>query len=367
MEVDLVEHTPGAPHSGIGRYTHELHRRLSERIPARLTTSIDPSLVRVSSFFHNLPVGIRNRRPGSIVHFVEDLGCSQMLWRPVVPAVATSHDLGMLVWPPEARMHRPLDRAVWYLSYLGLKRMDAVITVSDFSRRMVVTHLGIPESRVFAIPSGIDTAAFRPIPDARQRLTSWYGLPDGEDDRYLLYVGTEIPRKNLRTVFRVLARLPRTVRLLKVGAPGHPRFRAETMREIAESGVGDRVIFLDEIRDDDLAIAYGAADAYICCSLLEGFCLPILEAMACGTPVVCADAASLPEVGGEAAILAPPMDANGFAAAITAVLDDPAFRAAVVARGLERASAFSWDNTATQVLAVYERVLEARAGRFRFD
>lgn len=367
IEVELVEHTPGAPHSGIGRYTQELYRRLADRISVQLTTQIDPSLIRYSSFFHNLPLGIRARRPGSIVHFVEDLGSSQMLWNPVIPAVATSHDLGMLVWPPEATMHRPLDRFIWYLSYLALRRMDAVITVSEFSRRMVIEHLNIPPSRVFAIHSGIDTGRFRPIPDARERLTSRYALPHGSQDRYLLYVGTEIPRKNLKTIFQTLERLPPNVRLLKAGAAGHPRFREATLRAIDASGVNDRVILLDDISDEELALAYSAADVYICCSMLEGFGLPILEAMASGTPVVCSDVTSLPEIAGDAAILVPPEDDQGFAAAVASILDDEGLRSRAVTLGLERARHFSWDKTANEVVSVYERVLDARAGRYRFE
>lgn len=367
IEVELVEHTPGAPHSGIGRYTQELYRRLADRISVQLTTQIDPSLIRYSSFFHNLPLGIRARRPGSIVHFVEDLGSSQMLWNPVIPAVATSHDLGMLVWPPEATMHRPLDRFIWYLSYLALRRMDAVITVSEFSRRMVIEHLNIPPSRVFAIHSGIDTGRFRPIPDARERLTSRYALPHGPQDRYLLYVGTEIPRKNLKTIFRTLERLPPNVRLLKAGAAGHPRFREATLRAIDASGLNDRVILLDDISDEELALAYSAADVYICCSMLEGFGLPILEAMASGTPVVCSDVTSLPEIAGDAAILVAPEDDQGFAAAVASILDDEGLRSRTVTLGLERARHFSWDKTANEVVSVYERVLDARAGRYRFE
>ena len=365
IRVELVEHTPDAPFSGIGRYTRELHRRLADRVSVQLTTQIDPSLTRYSSFFHNLPLGIRGRRPGSIVHFMEDLGCSQMLWRPVVPAIATSHDLGMLVWPPEARMHRPLDRVVWYLSYLALKRMDAVITVSEFSRRMIIERLRIPPDRVFAIHSGIDTAQFQLLSDARRRLARRHGLPDGPEDRYLLYVGTEIPRKNLDTMFAMLERLPDNVRLLKVGAPGHPRFREATERMIERRRLNHRVIFLEEVPDDDLALVYGAADVYVCCSVLEGFCLPILEAMACGTPVVCSDVASLPEISGDAATFVRPDDAQGFADAVMSLLASAPRRNEAASKGLERAKHFSWEKTADQVLEVYERVRDARAGHAR--
>lgn len=360
IHVELVEHTPEAPLSGIGRYTRELHRYLAPHVSVRMTTQTGPPLSKLLSFFHHLPLGVAGHRPGNLVHFVEDLGCSQMLWRPVRPAIATSHDLGMLVWPPEARMHPPIDRMMWYLSYLGLRRMDAVITVSEFSRRMIVKRLGIPAQRVFAVHSGIDTSRFRPVADARAQVLDRYHLPNAADDRYLIFVGTEIPRKNLTTLLNALSLLPPNVRLLKVGSAGHWRFRAATDRAIVELGVSGRVIFLNEVSEDDLVLLYNAADVFISCSYLEGFCLPILEAMACGAPVVCSNTSALPEVAGDAAILLRPSDARGFAAAVTAILASDELRAKMVSRGRERADMFSWAKTAEGVLAVYERIVSAR-------
>jgi len=363
IEVELVEHSPGAPWSGIGRYTRMLYRHFPSRVSARLTTQIDPPLARYSSFFHHLPVGVRRHRPGSIVHFMEDLGSSQMLWRPVRPAIATSHDLGMLVWPQEGTMHRPPDRIMWHLSYLGLKRMDAVIAVSEFSRRMVIKRLRIPPERVFAVQSGVDASRFRPVPHARAEIAARYGLRDSAEDKYLLYVGTEIPRKNLVTIFKAMARLPGNIRLLKVGDPGHWRFRAATDRVLRELELEDRVIFVDEVTEDELILLYNAADVYICSSFLEGFGLPVLEAMACGTPVVCSNASSLPEVAGEAAILVPPADDRLFAEAIMSVLSNEGLSEQMKAKGLKRAGLFTWSRTAGGVVSVYEEVARRRSTR----
>jgi glycosyltransferase involved in cell wall biosynthesis len=215
---------------------------------------------------------------------------------------------------------------------------------------------------VVAVPSGIDIRTFRPVPDARGRLLERLRLPDGPPDRYLLYVGTEIPRKNLGTLLGALRRLPPTVRLLKAGGPGHPRFRRATERLIGELGVADRVVLIDEVSEEELVSLYSAADAYVCCSFLEGFGHPVLEAMACGTPVVSSDAASLPEVVGEAGLLVPPADEDRLVAAIEALLGDPGLRTRLVGAGLDRAAAFSWQRTAEGVVAVYERVLAGDVG-----
>jgi glycosyltransferase involved in cell wall biosynthesis len=357
IEVDLVEHTLAAPRSGIGRYTRELLRHLPAAVSARLTTHLDPPLAGYATFLHHLPMGVRDRRPGSLVHFVEDLGCSQMLWRPVHPAVATSHDLGFLAWLPEREMHPRFDRLIWRLSYEGLKRMDAVITVSEYSRKVLIRRLGLPEERVFAIHSGIDAAAFRPSADARSQLLARYRLPDGAADRYLLYVGTEIPRKNLAALLRALDRLPPRVRLLKVGDAGHPRFRRATERQVNALGVGDRVIILDDVADEDLRLMYAGADCYVCPSFLEGFGQPVLEAMACGAPVVCSNVTALPEVVDGAALLVPPDDDAALAEAIGSVLDDVAVDRRLRAASLARSRAFSWQRTAAAVAAVYGRVI----------
>jgi glycosyltransferase involved in cell wall biosynthesis len=357
IDVELVEHSPGAPFSGIGRYTRDLYSHLVPYISARLVTHVDPPLTRYVSFLHHLPLGVQPHRAGTIVHFVEDMGCSQMLWRPVRPAIATSHDLGMLVWPPEAKMHRSLDRLLLYLSYLGLKRMDAVVTVSEFSRQMLIKQLRAPAERVFTVYSGIDHAIFKPVAGAREKLAERCGLPDGTSDRFLLYVGTEIPRKNLVTLLKALGQLPVNIRLLKVGPPGPRRFREATKKVIEQLNLTDRVLFFEQVSDDDLALLYNVADAYVCCSFLEGFGHPVLEAMACGTPVICSNVAALPEITGGAAILVPPDDDKAYAEAILTVLSDHTLHEQLSTQGQQRAAAFTWERTAESVVAVYQEVI----------
>jgi glycosyltransferase involved in cell wall biosynthesis len=356
IQVELVEHTPGSPHSGIGRYTRELQRHLSEFVTTTLTTQVDPPLSEYLTTLRHFPIGVTDHRPGSIVHFVEDLGCSQMLWRPLRPAVATSHDLGVIAWPPERQMHPAIDRIVWRLSYVGLKKMDAVIAVSNFSRQMLIRRLRLDPGRVFTVHSGINTSTFKPIPSARQELIARYRLPAAEELSYLTYVGTEIPRKNMLTILKTLSRLPSNVMLLKVGSPGTWRARQATYDAIRHLGLGGRVLFYEDVPEDDLPLFYCTADVYIACSFLEGFGHPILEAMACGTPVICSNVASLPEVAGDAAILIHPTDDRRFAEAVTSVLSDTRLRKRMVSNGLERTRKFSWQKTAEGVVAVYERV-----------
>jgi glycosyltransferase involved in cell wall biosynthesis len=258
-------------------------------------------------------------------------------------------------------MHRRVDRWIWRQSYEGLRRMDAVIAVSEYSRSVVIEKLDIPPERVVAIHSGVDTTTFHPIEDARARMLERHRLPAGPDHRYLLYVGTEIPRKNLATLLRALRRLPPTVHLLKAGSAGHPRFRRDTLGLLAELSLEDRVVLLEELGDDDLPLLYAGSDCYVSPSFLEGFGQPVLEALACGTPVVCSNVTALPEVVGDAALLVPPDDDAGVAAAVRSVLDDAALERRLRLAAIQRAQGFSWQRTADAVAAVYERVAAARA------
>jgi glycosyltransferase involved in cell wall biosynthesis len=356
LPVELVLHDPSARGTGIGRYAWALHRHLSGRVNVRVTAQTAPPLARYLDFLRYLPTGVVGHDPGALVHFTEDAGCAQMLWRPVHPAVATSHDLGWLSWPPEARMHRAFDRALLRLSYLGLRRMDAVIAISEYSRRQLIEHLGIPEERVVTVHSGVDQAAFRPMEVDRAGLLRQHGVVDDPSFRYLLYVGSELPRKNLATILRALGRLPQSVRLLKLGGPGPRRFRRRTTELVARLGLADRVFLIGEVSDADLIRFYNAADAYVCASFLEGFGQPVLEAMACGLPVVSSSAGALPEIAGPAALLVAPLDDVGLAEAVDRLLGDAELRRRLIQHGLEQAARFSWDQTADGVLSVYRHV-----------
>jgi alpha-1,3-rhamnosyl/mannosyltransferase len=128
---------------------------------------------------------------------------------------------------------------------------------------------------------------------------------------------------------------------------------------IAELELEGRVLFFDKVPEEDLPLFYGAVDAYVCASFLEGFGHPVVEAMACGTPVVCSNAASLPEVAGDAAILVPPDDIQAFTEAVHAVICDKELRTDMIARGLKQAASFSWEQTAARVAEVYHLVAKS--------
>jgi glycosyltransferase involved in cell wall biosynthesis len=184
----------------------------------------------------------------------------------------------------------------------------------------------------------------------------------GTGERFVLFVGALKPTKNLSTVIEAYVRLRRADatrhRLVLVG--GTTAWLKEDITAAARaSGYGDEIVFTGYVPDDDLVALYNAADIFVSPSLFEGFGLPPLEAMACGTPVVTSNTTSLPEVVGDAALMVNPLDAEELAGAMSAVLGDDALRAHLATRGLERAAAFSWEATARIVLEVYNDVVGA--------
>lgn len=268
-----------------------------------------------------------------------------------VPTVLTVHDLIFRRYPQH---HKPLNR--WYLNAtlpLFCRRADHIIAVSEQTKRDVLAAYAVPASKITVVYEAAD-ARFAPQPagrvaEARRR----YRLPD----RYLLFVGTIEPRKNLGQALTVFERLYAerlTDALVIVGKRGwlYDAF----FSRLAQSPARQAVLFPGFVPDADLPAVYAGAQALVFPSEFEGFGLPVLEAMACATPVVCSNSSSLPEVAGDAALLVDPADADALAAALRRILTEPDLAAELTRRGLIQAGRFSWQRAAAETLAVYRQV-----------
>jgi glycosyltransferase involved in cell wall biosynthesis len=267
------------------------------------------------------------------------------------------------VWPGEDTANW-LDRALFRLSLLGLRRTDRIVADSHTTAASIVDHLGIKGEMVRVVHLGVDPTLFHRHSGASEALEQRFGITQEAGVHDLLYVGTEAPRKNLETLLKAMAILKEDdwqVRLIKVGRPGYPGYRAAFQRRVEALGLGKSVLLVEEVAEADLPLFYSAADVFVLPSYVEGFGLPALEAMACGTPVVCSNAGALPEVAGDAALLVEPRDARGLAEAIGALLADRALRQDQIARGLARSRQFTWDQTAAETLAVYHGLSGAEA------
>jgi len=280
------------------------------------------------------------------------------------PYVVTVHDLIRFfdLKRLDVFIHRPnlRDRLLLRLDYAGVAGATALIAVSETTKRDVIRNLGVHEERIFVVHEGIDHARFRPV---ERRLLN---------ERYVLFVGSEHPRKNLAAVLRAFAALKRErrlsdLKLVKVGGPGGSEapFRARTLALVRALGLDDDVVFTEHVPDEDLSAWYSGAACLAWPSLYEGFGFPPLEAMACGCPVVASTAGSLPEIAGPAALLVEPHDERALADAIrTLILDPPSD---LIERGLTHAARFSWDRTARETLCVYEMLLDRKAEGTRGD
>jgi len=274
--------------------------------------------------------------------------------RSSVPVVVTIHDLIPLL----LRRYRggPLQRLYTTLVSATARGATLVLTDSQASRRDILEHLSVPADRVRAIALAADDRyGPEPLPGDPE-VRAAYGLPE----RYVLYLGGFDRRKNLRTVLAayrhagpvigedyplvVAGRLPSEDTAF---APDPRRL----MRE--ESVPEDLVHFSGFIEEDDKPAVYRGAVAFLFPSRYEGFGLPPLEALACGTPVVGSEAASLPEIVGDAGFLLSPDDAEGMAGALIQLALDDRFRTALSRRALAQAARFSWERTATATLAAY--------------
>ena len=291
------------------------------------------------------------------------------LWMPK-PYVVTIHDMSSLLFADHAGYRNSLR--LFYLRR-GLLRADQVIAVSGATRRDVETVLGIPSSRIRTVYNAPDPTFHPPdaLPSAGAGEPEPRLAPEMQRvlDRYLihypflLYVGRTNPQKNIPRLVEAFAVLRgdiqdhplyKDLRLIIIGdeIARHPALR----HAVIQSRVEDVVRFLGFVPIETLRVFYQAASAFVFPSLYEGFGLPPLEAMACGTPVICSSVSSLPEVVGDAAEIVNPENVFDIARGIREVLLDDGLRTRLIRRGFEQLRQFSWERTAVEVLAAYEEI-----------
>jgi glycosyltransferase involved in cell wall biosynthesis len=271
-------------------------------------------------------------------------------------SVVTVHDLGYLYYP---RAHRPLDRLYLDLSTrYNARAASRVIAVSQATKDDLVQHCGIEPDKITVVYSGC-SETMRPVEDEATvgRVKARYGI-QGD---YVLYVGTLQPRKNLGRLLEAYAMVRKraegdeTPGLVIAGRKGW--LYDQIFQQVERLGLEAEVIFPGYVPQDDLPALLSGARLFVFPSLYEGFGLPVLEAMACGTPVLCSNVSSLPEVAGNAALLIDPLDVESMAETMNRVLKDEGLRARLVERGLQQARQFSWDRCARETLAVLEATL----------
>jgi glycosyltransferase involved in cell wall biosynthesis len=272
--------------------------------------------------------------------------------------VVTMHDTLALAHP-ELVFPSWQGRMAWAVKeHIAARRADLIVTVSVAARRDLIAWFQLPEGRVQVIPEGPD-AMFgpRPVGPESDAVLRRYALdPAG---RFFLYVGGLSPHKNLPRLIEGFARsglAAEGVTLALVGdtADVFHTHVPELQGVVARRGLGERVVFTGFVPDEDLAYLYNRAEALVQPSLMEGFGLPPIEAMACGTPVITSTAGSLPEVVGAAGLYFEPTDVAALAASLRRFADTPWLRADLAAKAVEGARAFTWEASARALLDVFE-------------
>ncbi len=266
---------------------------------------------------------------------------------PVHPrSVVTIHDLGYLVEPD---CHEPRHRfQLEWTTRWNVHAASGIIAVSETTKRDLVDRLQVDPDRIEVIHHGISPRFAPATPDAVNAVRRQYGI----GGRSILAVGTIHPRKNLSRLIQAFERLARrdaSLQLVLCGGLGWQGNRV--LRRAGASPFRDRIVHLGYVPDRDMAALYSSATVMAVPSLYEGFGLPVLEAMACGVPVVASNRSSLPEVADGAAVLVDPFDTESLATKLECILDDEAERATLIARGSARAKLFDWGLTAARTLA----------------
>jgi glycosyltransferase involved in cell wall biosynthesis len=272
-------------------------------------------------------------------------------------AILTVHDLSFRRRPEcaDAALVAYLNRAV----PPSIQRANLVLADSLSTKADLVELLGVPAEKIDVLYPGVGDI-YQPVRDQKTlaAVRQKYNLPDN----FVLFVGTIEPRKNLVTLLKAWAQIGNRQSAIGnklVIAGGKGWLYKDTFATVERLGLSGDVIFLGYVPEPDLPALYSLARLFVFPSLYEGFGLPPMEAMACGTPVVCAHTSSLPEVAGDAALLVDPLDTDGLAAAMQQALSDEGLRARLVERGFRQAAHFTWRAAAQQLLAIYERVGKA--------
>ena len=366
IKIGLIAYALDRATGGIGRYTSELHKALSQ-------IGADPILLwagRASNGRQAVSLPGAGLLPGLLT-----LGQLEIAWLArqkkldlvhdptgVFPLlltgarrVVTIHDVFPYISPNTSTLAERLIYRGWLP--VALRRAEAVITVSQHSKADIQRYLHLKADKVTVIPEAASDC-YRPLPESQvEPVLQRHGI----QRPYILYVGSIEPRKNLLRLLQAYARLREAApqwRLVIVGAR-NVWLSNPIILAIDKMDLKPWVQFTGYIPESDLPALYNGADLFAFPSLYEGFGLPVLEAMRCGAPVVTSNLSSLPEVAGDAAILVDPYDVEAIASAMRLALTQPGLAQELQRRGLEWSKGFTWERTARQTLAVYQKVLSA--------
>lgn len=373
MRVAILRRTPKASFS-MDVYADELIRGLKAVRPSWKVIELSPESPKRFSRLH-FSTGLQkyyerywkfpqrlNGIDVDIFHIIDhsDGHLARYLNKIKKPTIITCHDLINLIKPEtfKGKADFPVvSMTAWKMAIRGMCSADHIISVSSHTAKDISRYLGVELDRVSVVPNAVNPA-FHPMESESAHLIR-EELGILPEETCLLNVGSNNARKNLSTILKVVKILRDRnwpIRFIKVGSD----FNQNQKDYIQENSLDDKVQYVGQPNDKLLIGFYNAADILIAPSTYEGFGLTVLEAMACGTPVITSNVSSLPEVAGDAAILTDPMDVQAIVDAITRLQQDDSYQQKLVKKGLVRASLFTWEKTAEKVAFVYENILSEK-------
>ena len=306
-----------------------------------------------------LPYGIKTfqmpfmlrKHKFDVIHY--PAGMPFFSWMTNSRNITTLHSVDSLILP---QYYPKISQLTWLARNFDYKRLDSIITVSEAEKNEIVKALKIPAEKISVVYHGLEHERFRVLKDAeavREELNRKYGVGS-----FILQVANYFPVKNIPGLIKAFWKVKCHGIRHKLVIVGGKRWQyQEVLKTIEELDLQNEVVLTGSMAGDDLVKFYNAADLFVLPSLHESFGLPILEAMACGTPVITSNVYSMPEVAGDAAILVDPSDPDAIANAIYKVLANDGLRNEMIKKGLERVKEFTWERCARETLEVYEDVL----------
>ena len=364
--------------TGIARYTRTLYDaildlklanvdffvngRASSKMPEQSNASVNehfPAWIRDAA--REIRLALLERRLNAMysansVDIYHETGMFPTSRSLTIPTVLTIYDLSLL----KHGSYHPKDRVAHFRRHFfrRLNKVDRVITLSYFVRDEIVGKLDFPPNKVTAIP----LAPAKIFSRRSDSMVCRYLSDNKIAQPFLLSVATNEPRKNLVGLIQALECTRSDNLLVLVGGSGW--LNQDVVTQIKREDIRRRIVRLGHVSDEELALLYSGALALVYPSFYEGFGLPILEAMACGCPVICSDRGAMAEVAGDAAYLVNPRDIPALAEALEAVLADDSLRQSLVARGYKRCAEFSWEQTAQKTVATFQQVCRHRGTEF---
>lgn len=366
IKVDYINRIPiEEKMTGIKRHTYEIQRRLEPYVDAKDVCYKSVS-VRMPHWaqggVHKLFYSIQKvqHRVGSIKHIEGQDQAYILNYINLSKVVVVCHDLIPYIFP----YHGLENKLNISFSLKGMLKADRLIVNSNFTKHEILKYLTYPAEKITVIHRGVDANVFKPMPRSGN-FSQKYGIT--AETKRILYIGNNDPRRNLLSLIEAFYKVKKRINNAKLFIAGEdildrfpPMIRQDFNldNKIQQLNLQKDVVLLGYVEDGYLPQLYNEGDVFVFSSSYEGFGIPLLEAMACGVPVITSNTSSLPEVVGEAGIMVNPNNVDDLTNAMQELLTNEKLREDLIKRGLERAKRFTWERAANQVLGVYKDLLK---------